>query len=180
MSDVKKRWEQGDHAREERREETKQEIQNIRTKLFMVHPICCLKLTYIKLAFLQGKQEKMKEAYQQAVMESESSSNLRKNVSEKIEVCDTKSIKERFEKGEVANERLDRDGRNEEEEVYESGKLKKIVQKFFIVSGFTEMSKKSRSMFLELDASASKPPQISPVTPPKLEVKKAREVKLKI
>lgn len=36
MSDVKKRWEQGDHAREERREETKQEIQNIRTKLFMV------------------------------------------------------------------------------------------------------------------------------------------------
>ncbi|XP_048521769.1 uncharacterized protein LOC109540075 isoform X6 [Dendroctonus ponderosae] len=141
MSDVKKRWEQGDHAREERREETKQEIQNIRTKLFM------------------GKQEKMKEAYQQAVMESESSSNLRKNLSEKIEACDTKSIKERFEKGEVANEKLDKENRNEEEEeVYES-----------------EISKKSRSLFLELDASASKPPQVSPVAAPKLEVKKARE-----
>ncbi|XP_066153755.1 uncharacterized protein [Euwallacea fornicatus] len=143
MSDVKKRWEQGDHAREERREETKQEIQNIRTRLFM------------------GKQEKMKEAYQQAVMQSDSSANLRKNLSEEIEVCDTKSIKERFEKGEVANDRLNRDNRNEEEEVYES-----------------EISKKSRSMFLELDASASKPPQISPVTPPKLEVKKAREAYL--
>lgn len=121
----------------------------------------------------------MKEAYQQAVMESESSSNLKKNVSEKIEVCDTKSIKERFEKGEVANERLDRDSRNEEEEVYESGKLKKnwFSNFVFIVSEFTEISKKSRSMFLELDASASKPPQISPVTPPKLEVKKAREVR---
>ncbi|XP_066261845.1 microtubule-associated protein futsch isoform X6 [Euwallacea similis] len=143
MSDVKKRWEQGDHAREERREETKQEIQNIRTRLFM------------------GKQEKMKEAYQQAVMQSDSSANLRKNLSEEIEVCDTKSIKERFEKGEMANDRLNRDNRNEEEEVYES-----------------EISKKSRSMFLELDASASKPPQISPVTPPKLEVKKAREAYL--
>ncbi|XP_048521771.1 uncharacterized protein LOC109540075 isoform X8 [Dendroctonus ponderosae] len=144
MSDVKKRWEQGDHAREERREETKQEIQNIRTKLFM------------------GKQEKMKEAYQQAVMESESSSNLRKNLSEKIEACDTKSIKERFEKGEVANEKLDKENRNEEEEeVYES-----------------EISKKSRSLFLELDASASKPPQVSPVAAPKLEVKKAREAYL--
>lgn len=66
----------------------------------------------------------MKEAYQQAVMVSESSSNLRKNISEEIEACDTKSIKERFEKGEVANEKLDKDTRNEEEEeVYESGKL---------------------------------------------------------
>ncbi|XP_050315522.1 uncharacterized protein LOC126750068 isoform X1 [Anthonomus grandis grandis] len=139
MSDVKKRWEQGDHAREERREETKQEIQNIRTKLFM------------------GKQEKMKEAYQQAVMESESSTNVRKNITDKIEACDTKSLKERFEKGEVVNEKTGKE-RNEEEEVFES-----------------EISKKSRSLFLELDASASKPPQLSPVTPPKLEVKKARE-----
>lgn len=47
MSDVKKRWEQGDHAREERREETKQEIQNIRTKLFMVRTGCCMRLTWI-------------------------------------------------------------------------------------------------------------------------------------
>lgn len=140
MSDVKKKWEHGDHTREERREETKQEIQNIRNRLFL------------------GKQEKMKEAYQQAIMESESSANLRKNLTETIEVCDTKSIKERFEKGEVANEKTKENRGDDEEEVYES-----------------EISKKSRSLFLELDASASKPPQLSPVTPPKLEVKKARE-----
>ncbi|XP_076254478.1 uncharacterized protein LOC143192762 isoform X19 [Rhynchophorus ferrugineus] len=139
MSDVKKKWEHGDHTREERREETKQEIQNIRNRLFL------------------GKQEKMKEAYKQAVMESESSANVKKNVSEKIEICDTKSIKERFEKGEVANEKI-KENKEEEEEIYES-----------------EISKKSRSLFLELDATASKPPQISPVSPPKLEVKKARE-----
>ncbi|ERL87843.1 hypothetical protein D910_05231 [Dendroctonus ponderosae] len=162
MSDVKKRWEQGDHAREERREETKQEIQNIRTKLFMVSAPQCGRNRCQSTRHPQGKQEKMKEAYQQAVMESESSSNLRKNLSEKIEACDTKSIKERFEKGEVANEKLDKENRNEEEEeVYES-----------------EISKKSRSLFLELDASASKPPQVSPVAAPKLEVKKAREAYL--
>ncbi|XP_030764337.1 uncharacterized protein LOC115888688 isoform X9 [Sitophilus oryzae] len=143
MSDVKKKWEHGDHTREERREETKQEIQNIRNRLFL------------------GKQEKMKEAYQQAIMESESSANLRKNLTETIEVCDTKSIKERFEKGEVANEKTKENRGDDEEEVYES-----------------EISKKSRSLFLELDASASKPPQLSPVTPPKLEVKKAREAYL--
>ncbi|XP_076254460.1 uncharacterized protein LOC143192762 isoform X11 [Rhynchophorus ferrugineus] len=142
MSDVKKKWEHGDHTREERREETKQEIQNIRNRLFL------------------GKQEKMKEAYKQAVMESESSANVKKNVSEKIEICDTKSIKERFEKGEVANEKI-KENKEEEEEIYES-----------------EISKKSRSLFLELDATASKPPQISPVSPPKLEVKKAREAYL--
>ncbi|XP_060532648.1 F-actin-monooxygenase MICAL3 isoform X10 [Cylas formicarius] len=143
MSDVKKKWESGDQSKEERREERKQEIQSIRNKLFM------------------GKQEKMKEAYQQAVMESESSTNLRKNLAEKIEICDTKSIKERFEKGEVANDKTNRERNNEDEEVYES-----------------DMSKKSRSLFLELDASASKPPQISPTSPPKLEVKKAREAYL--
>lgn len=38
MSDVKSRWEQGDNqlARDERREERKQEIQTIRNRLFMV------------------------------------------------------------------------------------------------------------------------------------------------
>lgn len=68
---------------------------------------------------LQGKQGKMKEAYQQAVMESESCTNLRK---EPIEIADnTKLLKERFEKGEVAKERNAKD-KDDEEEVYESGK----------------------------------------------------------
>ncbi|XP_049824889.1 uncharacterized protein LOC109604026 isoform X15 [Aethina tumida] len=139
MSDVKNRWEKGDqNGRDERREERKQEIQNIRNRLFM------------------GKQGKMKEMYQQAVMESESTV---KKTSEKIDF-DAKSIKDKFEKGEVLKDNLEKE-RDEEEEVYES-----------------EISKKSRSLFLELDANASKPPQISPVTPPRVEIRKAREAYL--
>ncbi|CAH2006939.1 unnamed protein product [Acanthoscelides obtectus] len=139
MHEVKNKWEQGEqHSKEERREERKQEIQSIRNKLFM------------------GKQVKMKEAYQQAVMQSESCANLHKP-EEKIE-CDTKSLKERFEKGELYSEKEDHRNGDEENEVYQS-----------------EISKKSRSLFLELDANASKPPQMTPVTPPKVEVRKARE-----
>ncbi|XP_044764117.1 uncharacterized protein LOC123320762 isoform X10 [Coccinella septempunctata] len=137
MSDVKNKFEHGEsNGRDERREERKQEIQSIRNKLFM------------------GKQGKMKEAYQEAVMKSESTVNMKK---EEIKVCDTKTIKERFEKGEIVQEGV-REGKDEEEqEVYES-----------------EISKKSRSLFLQLDANASKAPQLSAVTP-KLEVRKARE-----
>ncbi|XP_045466989.1 uncharacterized protein LOC123675614 isoform X17 [Harmonia axyridis] len=136
MSDVKNRFEHGEsNSRDERREERKQEIQSIRNKLFM------------------GKQGKMKEAYQEAVMKSESSVNLKK---EDIQVCDTKTIKERFEKGEIVQEA--KDEKDEEElEIYES-----------------EISKKSRSLFLELDANASKAPQLTTAAP-KLEIKKARE-----
>lgn len=87
----------------------------------------------------------MKEAYQQAVMESESSSNLRKNLSEKIEACDTKSIKERFEKGEVANEKTNKENRNEEEEVYESGKLLCLIYKSFLLNIFMYLQKSARN-----------------------------------
>lgn len=54
MNDIKSKFEAG-HAlsKEERREERKQEIQNIRSRLFM------------------GKQAKIKEMYQQAVADSE-------------------------------------------------------------------------------------------------------------
>ncbi|KAG5877122.1 hypothetical protein JTB14_020458 [Gonioctena quinquepunctata] len=138
LSEVKNKWELGEqNSRDERREERKQEIQSIRNKLFM------------------GKQGKMKEAYQQAVMQSESCTNLMK--SEKIESCDTKSLKERFEKGQSFNEK---ENRNEEDdtEVFQS-----------------EISKKSRSLFLELDANASKAPQLSPVAVQKQDVKKVRE-----
>lgn len=54
MSDIKSRFETGHSvSKEERREERKQEIQNIRSRLFM------------------GKQAKIKEMYQQAVLDSE-------------------------------------------------------------------------------------------------------------
>lgn len=87
----------------------------------------------------------MKEAYQQAVMESESSSNLRKNLSEKIEACDTKSIKERFEKGEVANEKTNKENRNEEEEVYESGKLIFLLYELFLLTEHIYLQKSARN-----------------------------------
>ncbi|XP_050503097.1 uncharacterized protein LOC114338004 isoform X8 [Diabrotica virgifera virgifera] len=141
LNEVKNKWEQGEqNSKDERREERKQEIQSIRNKLFL------------------GKQGKMKEAYQQAVIQSESCTNLVK--SEKIESCDTKSLKERFEKGELVIEREDsRNGDSDDTEVFQS-----------------EISKKSRSLFLELDANAAKQPQsISPVAVPKVDVKKARE-----
>ncbi|GFG36649.1 hypothetical protein Cfor_02825, partial [Coptotermes formosanus] len=81
MEDIKCRWESGQAAwREEQRQERKQEIQNIRSRLFL------------------GKQGKMKEMYEQAVKDSE-------NVTPKKEVgvrCEkAKSIKEKFERGEV-------------------------------------------------------------------------------
>nr|CAI5844406.1 unnamed protein product [Callosobruchus analis] len=143
MHEVKNKWEQGEqHSKEERREERKQEIQSIRNKLFM------------------GKQVKMKEAYQQAVMQSESCANIHKP-EERIESCDTKSLKERFEKGELYSEKEDTRNGDEENEVYQS-----------------EISKKSRSLFLELDANASKPPQLTPVSPPKNDIRKAREAYL--
>ncbi|XP_074041846.1 uncharacterized protein isoform X10 [Leptinotarsa decemlineata] len=142
LSEVKNKWEHGEqNSRDERREERKQEIQSIRNKLFM------------------GKQGKMKEAYQQAVMQSESCANLIK--SEKIESYDTKSLKERFEKGETFNEKETKGDDEEDTEVFQS-----------------EISKKSRSLFLELDANASKAPQMSNVTIPKQNVKTAREAYL--
>lgn len=54
MNDIKSKFEAGHtQSREERREERKQEIQNIRSRLFM------------------GKQARIKEMYQQAVADSE-------------------------------------------------------------------------------------------------------------
>lgn len=56
MNDIKCKFEAGiSDVREEKREERKQEIQSIRSRLF------------------QGKQAKFKEKYQQAVAESEQS-----------------------------------------------------------------------------------------------------------
>lgn len=101
----------------------------------------------------------MKEAYQQAVLEAET---VRKSApTTPIEVCDTKSLKERFEKGEITS--VEENNKEQEDmSVFESG-----------------ISKKSRSIFMELDANASKPPQLSPVSPSKSSsdvIRKTREV----
>ncbi|KAL0271311.1 UNVERIFIED_CONTAM: hypothetical protein PYX00_008442 [Menopon gallinae] len=134
MDDVKSVWENGvAKTKEELREERKQEIQQIRSRLFM------------------GKQVKMKEAYEQAVRESESSSP-RKEKAIDVHCEKAKSIKECFEKGEPLH--LD----DEEED----GEKKKIVDEDI---GLIEagISKKSRSLFLELDKSAKNQP--APVMP---------------
>lgn len=101
----------------------------------------------------------MKEAYQQAVLEAES---VRKSApTTPIEILDTKSLKERFEKGEVTS--IEENNREQEDmSVFESG-----------------IGKKSRSIFMELDANASKAPQLSPISPSKSSgdvIKKTREV----
>lgn len=86
MNDIKSKFETGHSvSKEERREERKQEIQNIRSRLFM------------------GKQAKIKEMYQQAVLDSEQGV---RSVDKKpdVDIGDkAKSIKDRFEKGEIHN-----------------------------------------------------------------------------
>lgn len=58
MSDVKNRWEQGvEQAKDERREERKQEIQTIRSRLFMVvlvFVVVCLNVIVIVLICAVG------------------------------------------------------------------------------------------------------------------------------
>lgn len=70
----------------------------------------------------QGKQGKMKEMYQQAVIESESGTKGKKSA-ENIEITDTRSIKERFEKGEayIEDNQMNKEIENEDMSVFESG-----------------------------------------------------------
>ncbi|XP_063704343.1 LIM domain and actin-binding protein 1 isoform X2 [Culicoides brevitarsis] len=81
MDDIKTRFETGHvTTREERREEQKQELQSIRSRLFM------------------GKQAKIKEMYQQAVEQSEQTVTTSK-VDCDVDLEKARSIKEKFEKG---------------------------------------------------------------------------------
>ncbi|CAH1719601.1 unnamed protein product [Chironomus riparius] len=125
MYDIKFKFESGQlMSKEERREERKQELQNIRSRLFL------------------GKQAKIKEMYQQAVAESELTITSSSKKSD-VEIGDkAKSIKEKFEKGEIYDETdMKKSLKEEEMAVFEKG-----------------ISKQSRSLFLELDATASKSP----------------------
>lgn len=88
MSEVRSRFEAGaEQQRDERREECKQELQNIRSRLF------------------RGQQAKIKERYQQAVEKSDQgmrSADRRAATDAELggEVAEkTRSIKDRFEKG---------------------------------------------------------------------------------
>lgn len=138
MSDIKTKFESGiTMTKEERREERKQEIQNIRSRLFM------------------GKQARIKEMYQQAVEESQqgktgSAPKIDAEIGEKM-----KNIAERFEKGEAFSHQNDeeeelnnRKGTNEDMSIFEQG-----------------LSKKSRSLFIEMDATAAKESPQQPQSP---------------
>lgn len=99
MIEVKTKFESGHiMTKEERREERKQEIQNIRSRLFM------------------GKQERMKEMYQQAVLDSEQGI-VAANKKPDIDIGNkAKSIKEKFEKGEAFVKSNDEDADNNKED----------------------------------------------------------------
>lgn len=130
MHDIKSRFESGHMMRkEERREERKIELQNIRSRLFM------------------GKNAKIKEMYQQAVADSEQIVTA-SGKSKDLELGDkATSMKDRFERGEIYEEN-ERHGKLDEEEmdVFERG-----------------IGKKSRSMFMELEASNEKSANRYPV-----------------
>lgn len=107
MNDIKSKFESGQlMLKEERREERKQELQNIRSRLFL------------------GKQAKIKEMYQQAVADSEQPITAAGKRSE-IDMSDkAKSIKEKFEKGEIFDEGDNKSCLKEEEmSVFEQGTM---------------------------------------------------------
>lgn len=108
MSDIMSKWESAGHqmTKEERREERKQEIQSIRSRLFM------------------GKQGKMKEMYQQAVAESESGANVKKQVALDTDICEgSRGIKDKFERGEAltSDEQQKLRELEEDKSVFETG-----------------------------------------------------------
>ncbi|XP_011871603.1 PREDICTED: uncharacterized protein LOC105564096 isoform X5 [Vollenhovia emeryi] len=135
MDDIKNRWETTSQQgrREVQREARKEEIAGIRSRLFL------------------GKQGKMKEMYQQAVAGSDRVTKI--NAAEEIQHSTThaRSLKERFERGEpIAASDDENDSKPKPEKADEE----------VIAAG---ISRKSRSLFLELDASAAKTGR--PVTP---------------
>lgn len=106
MYDIKSKFESGQlMTKDGHREERKQELQNIRSRLFM------------------GKQAKIKEMYQQAVAESEQTITSSSKNKTDIEIGDkAKSIKEKFEKGELFEEKDSESALKEEEmAVFEKG-----------------------------------------------------------
>jgi hypothetical protein len=111
MHDIKSKFESGQlQQKEERREERKQELQNIRSRLFM------------------GKQAKIKEMYQQAVAESEQTITASSKKTE-IDISDkAKSMKERFEKGEIFDGDSKSTFKEEEMSVFEQGIIRRVLK----------------------------------------------------
>ncbi|RZF32308.1 hypothetical protein LSTR_LSTR001772 [Laodelphax striatellus] len=140
MEDVKRTWESGQALRkEEWLEERKLEKHSIRSRLFM------------------GKQGKMKEMYEQAVAESEGGKGVAgaKKEVEGLRSDKARAVREKFERGEVLPS---------DDEDDETHKNKNNAED---MSVFEEgISKKSRSLFLEMDANVAKTKQSTPVPQP--------------
>nr|XP_018902063.1 PREDICTED: transcriptional regulator ATRX isoform X13 [Bemisia tabaci] len=142
MGDVKKTWEDAGRAQlmEERREERKQERSHLRSHLLM------------------GKQGKMKELYEQAVAESEQNAKTGRRDSD-LEILKSekaRAMRERFERGEVNHD--DEEG---EEDDDSKAKLKEDDLSVFEAG----ICKKSRSLFLEMDANVAKTQSSQPLSP---------------
>ncbi|XP_041984159.1 LIM domain and actin-binding protein 1 [Aricia agestis] len=142
MSEIVGRFESGQDAASERHRERKQEIQNIRSRLFM------------------GKQAKIKEMYEQSVMQCEQSMTSADKISRELELDaeKAKTIKQRFENGEVFNDEN------------QPPKNRDLEDRAMFNEG---IGKKSRSIFLELDANAK---QMAPLSPPPQEPPKRKEL----
>ncbi|XP_038219224.1 protein-methionine sulfoxide oxidase mical3a isoform X2 [Zerene cesonia] len=142
MSEIVGRFESGQLASAERHRERKQEIQNIRSRLFL------------------GKQAKIKEMYEQSVMQSEQGVTSAEKIAKELDLDAEKAraIKERFENGEVFNDEN------------QPPKNRELEDRAVFNEG---IAKKSRSIFLELDANAKTMP---PVSPPPQEAPKRKEL----
>ncbi|CAH2099273.1 unnamed protein product [Euphydryas editha] len=141
MSELVGRFERGPPSAE-RHHQRKQEIQNIRSRLFL------------------GKQAKIKEMYEQSVMQCEQSVTSSEKIARELEL-DTekaKAIKQRFENGEIFNDEN------------QPPKNRELDDPTLFNEG---IAKKSRSIFLELDANAK---HMAPLSPPAQEPPKRKEI----
>ncbi|KAL0809989.1 hypothetical protein ABMA28_010827 [Loxostege sticticalis] len=142
MSEIVGKFEAGQHESTQRHRERKQEIQNIRSRLFM------------------GKQAKIKEMYEQSVLQSEQGVTSSDKIARELELDAEKAraIKERFENGHVFNDENT------------PPKNREIDDRSLFNEG---IGKKSRSIFLELDANAK---NMAPLSPPPQEPPKRKEI----
>lgn len=130
--------------------------------------------------------------YEQAVAESERTGvkrDININKSDKAKV-----IKEKFEKGEIVNNEfgeidennssITTNGEEDEMSVFEAGMYKNIFIFYFLIIHFIILfiymyigiSKKSRSLFMELDANAKKSKQATPIVNTKKEYIPVKQV----
>lgn len=141
MSELVGRFERGPPSAE-RHHQRKQEIQNIRSRLFL------------------GKQAKIKEMYEQSVLQCEQSVTSSDKIAQELEldVEKAKAIKQRFENGEIFNDEN------------QPPKNRELDDPTLFNEG---IAKKSRSIFLELDANAK---HMAPLSPPAQEPPKRKEI----